>query len=112
MVQSNNYPKPIYLQKIENSTVHLQVRWDIIKTDINDENGKRVEYNYNEREIVIQIPVDVVTPVDLKAWIAQNAKAWIGDAKMIIEPQTTKIDDVRTMDIAIVRMQIDSEKRL
>jgi len=63
-------PDWYFLRKIEHSNAYLRVRANVIEKQVEAADGKtRTEYEYDEQEIVVPIPEEVITVEQFKAFI-------------------------------------------
>ena len=112
MANSSVSPESIFIRKIENNAVHLLVRWNIEEIETIDDNGTRIEYEYDEQKLVVTILDDIMSPSDLKAWIAENSSDLLKKAKDMVTPtaKAPKADNIRDMSIIKVRSTISVDQ--
>ena len=114
MATSNVEPDWYWLRKIERDTAYLKIRWNIAQKQVEEAEGKRTEYVYDEEEITVTIPEAKETAAELKSYLSHKKASFITKGKeqkaerdktIVVKPKT-----IRTMDIIKLREELKGEK--
>lgn len=64
MTRSAVKPSEYWLRKFEGVTAYVRIRWNIKQVQVEDMNSeKHTEYEYNEKEIAIRVPDNLITKI-------------------------------------------------
>lgn len=106
---SKEKPDWYWLRKIEEDTAYLRIRWNIEEKQVEEEEGIRAEYNYDEEELAVTIP-EILTVTKLKDYLRNEKTSILNKAKGLKEerdkPKTPQEETIKTMDINKLREEL------
>lgn len=105
---SNVNPDWYHLRKIEHSNAYLKIHANVTEHEIEDEHGTRIEYEYDEKEIVVPIPEEVTTVEQFKAFMDSKEaeyKAMVTPSEPE-QPQQEEEKNIRKKDINKIRKEL------
>lgn len=111
---SNEEPDWYWLRKLDKSEAYLRIHWNVTEKQVEDVNNEtRTEYEYDEQEIVISIPNEVLTVEDFKSFIdtkKSDLLAMLPHSSAPEQPQEEEETNIRKKDINIVRKELKELK--
>lgn len=106
---SDTNPAWYWLRKLKGSTAYLRIHANIVEHEINDDAGTRMEYEYDEIEIVVAIPEEVTTVEQFKDFIDSKEAEYVAKVSPSKPSQPQEEEEetnIRKKDINKIRKEL------